>query len=105
MNNTILILAEVSGKMMSFPIHLICCMGLFIFSALLIRKSVWLVIIPLPIALLFALGSWTQLTSPHFGPTVINELDYHYLTLGVFPLFSIVLLLSHAYLSRTKHSI
>jgi hypothetical protein len=83
------IFAEVSDKMMSWPALWSWVFVIPLVTWALLRKSKWLVVLPLPLAALLALGSFDSWRDPYIGPAVVEELGYLYLMLGFVPLISI----------------
>jgi hypothetical protein len=84
------VLAEISDKMLSWPALLAWTSGLSAAAWLLARKKKWLVLIPLPLALLFAAGSIEEMRDPFFASAVIQELGYSYWIVSFVPLVAII---------------
>lgn len=85
-----LFLAEISDKMLSFSALITWNVILISLAWVLTRKSRWLLFIPLPPAVLFALGTLDELRDPYMGPAVVCELGYGYVVLGLLPLAAII---------------
>lgn len=95
-----IVLAEVSDKMMSWPILTLWSFGLVLLAWALSRKKKWRLVIPLPFAALLAFAMFEELHDPDVGPAVISELGYCYVALPFLPLLAIAVLL----LSKNKKS-
>ena len=96
-------LAEVSDKMMSFPQLLLWNVGLIVVAWWLVRRSRWLVLIPLFMAAIFAVGTVDELRDPHVGPAVMHELGYPYVALSVLPFLAVAGLLIRGSKSDEVH--
>lgn len=76
--------------MLSWPALWAWSFGLSAAAWLLSRKKKWLVLVPLPLALLFAAGSIEEMRDPFFAPAVIQELGYSYWIVSFTPLAAII---------------
>jgi hypothetical protein len=75
------LLAEVGDKVPRLWVLGLWCAGITLLAWLLTRKRKWLVIIPLPLAAVFAVGVTHEPRDPFVGPAIIRELGYSYVTL------------------------
>ena len=74
MSFTFPVIAEVSDKMLSWPALIIWVIVLVGLTWVLGRRKKWLLLIPLPVAWLFASGPFDEMRDPNFGPAVVAEL-------------------------------
>jgi len=79
--------------MMSWHASIVWTVVIVAVAWALIKKNLWLAIIPLPFAALFALGSYEIWIDRHMRPAVIEELGISYLLIGLVPLLAILAIL------------
>ena len=95
--------AEVSDRMMSFPAILLLHAVLIAAAWWLVRRSRWLVLIPLCVSAVFAFATLDELRDPHVGPAMLRELGYVYAALGFVPFVVVVALLIRGDRTRRNH--
>jgi hypothetical protein len=89
MSFTFPVIAEVSDKMLSWPALIIWVIVLVGLTWVLGRRKKWLLLIPLPVAWLFASGPFDEMRDPNFGPAVVAELGYSYWAVSIIPIVAV----------------
>src|SRR5436190_6507724 len=90
--------AEVGDKVPRLPVLFLWSAGIVLLVWALSRKMKWAAVIPLPLAILFALGSSQEPRDDFVGPAIIHELGYGYVLLAyvaaVLPFIAIAVFVS-----------
>ena len=74
-----LFLAEVGDKVPRLPVLFLWSAAIMVFAWALIRWKKWLAILPLFVAVCFAIGATAEPRDPFVGPAIVHELGYGYI--------------------------